>query len=254
MKFLVLLVFSLFALTAMAGHVNFVAGAAAPFTPNSISGLTLWYDMQNVSGYAVSGSAITDLFDLSASGNNANQPTTGDRFTYVASAINTHPAMQRTGSPTSQKMILSSSMKAIPQTIGVVGLWTGDAGNIFGGTSFNYYWDRLNFGGFDTYDDPGECGTTTGVTINVGFFELQTMPSTTASATSFYLNNTLLTQNGCAGTYGGGTGVNWLGGNSFQAGNNFKGYIGEIVVYNSALGSTDRTNLYNYEKTKWGTP
>jgi hypothetical protein len=33
---------------------------------------------------------------------------------------------------------------------------------------------------------------------------------------------------------------------------NFRGYIGEVVIYDKALNSTERTNVYNFLKAKWG--
>lgn len=230
--------------------------ASGPFTPASITGLKLWIDMQNSGSITQSLGLISQINDLSGNGNNLTQAIAANQFSYSATAFNSKPGAVRSGTPNTQLMTLVSSIYYLPSTIIFVGYINNTSNNnTFGGTGFSYYWTKLQGAGTDTYSDPGECSTSgTVITANTAFDMMLIIPSSSASATSTYVDNVLATNGSCSGTYAAGQTVDRLGYNSFNAGNNFKGAFGEILVYNKAISGSDRANLYTYIKNKWGTP
>lgn len=241
------------------GKSIFLSTGAASFTPASISGLTLWYDLQDVTKYTLVSGNVSQLTDKSASGNNATQGTAGSRWVYGATALNSLPAMTSDGTKT---MTLGASAYAsIPATIFVVGVNTSSAGAV-SGTVFGTVAAGSNYMPFlaPTTGNNLELSNSTesadslvlaGITQNTPFIYAATI-NTGLSAVAMYLSNSAqsLSYNNIVHAYTTAGLINFvvLGGSAFG----FVGSIGEILVYNSVLGTTDRTNVYNYLHTKWG--
>jgi hypothetical protein len=90
----------------------------------------------------------------------------------------------------------------------------------------------------------GSLTTATWMIINVTY-------SQSTPAGVFYINNVSKNTTVSPGMFLSATNCNLFddGAAGFT---DFRGDIGSVIIYNSVLSSTDRTNVYNYLKTRWG--
>ncbi len=207
--------------------------------PLTISGLSLWLDGSDLSTISATSGAITQVNDKS--GNSKNATATGSLSpTLVSNVQNGNSLMRFNGS---NYLTISSSIAY--RTIFVVGK--------FNATTFNDY--------------NGIIGDVTGVSPGGGHI-LNGLPLTTnfgsggAGFSSTYRNGTSVSSDfSPLNTY-------WI--DSFEtpstltnststigvlAGSmtrSWNGDIGEIIVYNKTLSSTERTSIEAYLSAKWG--
>lgn len=224
---------------------------STPAAIAALTNMTTWFDMQDSTAYTLVGSKVSVLKDKSSAANNATQGTDANRPSYVASAINSKPAIYSDG--TALYLDTSTTMMRNPVSIfGVVQKATDAHGAILAGVnaaygafyfihSYSYNYNESNL---------AEVRADTVLTLNTPAI-VEIDYATTNGASQIWLNNVALTMTANtawpSGTLSGYT--RFLGA-QFDA-RNWEGYVGEFIICDS-VSSTQRNNLYSYLKTKWG--
>lgn len=241
--------------TVGASPSSTVTAAPIPssFDPASIAGLILWLDGQDDTKLVLSGSRVTAWTDSSSA---TNDFTAAGAITYdKPSGINGRPALNFTqGNTTSLAKTFSLGADAITlfMVVNQTGLGTGNSELFFTRNDFRYF-DLFN------NTNPGQSGNLaldarsarqddTGV-------DIITTPSTIAlisvvvSTTEYvYVNGAVTLVNGTATS-----GLSLSGPLGWSvSGGGFVGFIGEVIVYPSALADSDRQRVEGYLAWKWG--
>lgn len=234
---------------------SFVKSAAVA-VPLQVTGLTLWYDLQDAATVTVTSGKVSAIADKSVSANNASQGTAGNRPVYNATSLNSNPGMEFDG--TTLQLNAGAAFAKLPGTYFVIAKKSGSLsskGAVLGGTFAygpvyligDYFYAADASGGGIEFDSPG-------ITLNTAFMYTG-FYGTNNSDTKMYLNNTNLTPF-AANTHlsaAGLTSVTYIGSDNANA-RSFYGSIGEILIYDNLISGADRTKIYNYLKAKWGTP
>ena len=229
-------------------------GASGPFTPLSISGCQLWLDAADASTFTFSsGSVVSQWNDKSGGGFHHSQGTVANQ-----------PG--RTGTQNSLATVefdgvndfLSNGSLQISSTCSVFAVVKRPGGGalapIVSGLVNTGFGVNLNGTGFVETSLIGVtlyyAGATTAVPSTGYHVVSLASQSTTASA---WVNGTFdETDTYAAATSGSAS--NAVG--ALQANGTAPRAValGEVIVYNSALGTTNRQAVESYLKTKWGTP
>jgi hypothetical protein len=218
-------------------------------SPRSISGCALWLDAADTSTLTLSTNNVTQWSDKSGNGNNATQATTSNQPTTGGSqnGLNT---LLFTG-----KMMTYPTISLSAQTVFCVYL----------NTTFTPYGWPVHIGPFAFfYAAPssnvgiGRSGYTDEVLANWSTNGLTTSKytvyggtvSVSGSTTSvLYFNGNQVASNTV--TSSGGL-VNYTIGTLQSGANTVTGYIAEVIVFNSVLGTAQRQSVENYLMGKWG--
>jgi hypothetical protein len=225
------------------------------FSPLDFDGLSLWLDAADQNSLTLSGSNVTTWADKSGTGGTG---TASGTVTYVSNAVNGRPALSFTGVSNSYIRGSVSNTGTTFTCFAVATLNTG--GNdqrilslgAVGSVDYNsasYAAAIVRFGtsnAFYTYRN--NSGTSTlNVTYGTPFLVGSLYDGT----------NKALFVNG-SGTSNASTGSfaisNYQIGASFteEATLNYNGYISEVLVFNSALTTTQRQEVEAYLARKWG--
>jgi hypothetical protein len=232
-----------------------------PFNPASYANLQLWLDAADVAGTGTNpsdGSIVTTWVDKSGAGGDA---TKFGNPTFASTGLNGNPALSFNGTSMGYRGAITNSGTVVT-TFAVATLNSG----------------TLQYGRLVSLAASGNDTGSVGVCVplfrdnatpeNIAGYragaKLSTQP-TPAYDTAFYAtsifdgtNNTTYV-NGVAGTsvtssgtfgitrYGIGTIANGTPDQDY-----WKGYISEILIYNSALSRTDQEAIEGYLKEKWG--
>lgn len=236
------------------------AGAAPPFAPSDIAGLTFWIDADQISGL-VDGDAVTTWSDLSATGAHVTQGTAGNKPVYKTAIQNGLPVVRFTtddylATSTAAQFINSTSgqwtafavAKRTSDT-GTQGILTGD--NIGGSANRIAQFLRWNTTTPQAIAWNGPA-TDNGPTGSAGAFHIDEAHRTSTTLDRLVdgvSNGTTAASSPTTGSCGLGVGLA-TGQGGVQA--FLTGDIAEIVLYNTALSSTDRTRVRDYLADKWG--
>lgn len=232
--------------------------SAAPFTPSSISGLKVWLDAGDAStinaGSPADGDPITTWTDKSANAFSFAQASVPLKPTYKAAIQNglgiARGAASLIGANigadlTEFSVFIVVNVTTFRQFDCILGSNTQGAGQgtiELGLTSqFDFYKSGT---GSQMNTGLGTAPTATWMIINVTY-------SQSTPAGVFYINNVSKNTTVSPGMFLSGANCNLFddGAAGFTA---FRGDIGSVIIYNSVLSLTDRTNVYNYLKTRWG--
>lgn len=228
----------------------------APYTPNSIPGITVWLDPTDNATITTSLGKATQWNDKSGNANNVAQALAIKQLTPTASAINGLQAMLCNQSLNNMHGTLSGGALAtfsafaivqaasLAQFNGIIcsSATTGDF-NLEIGSGSNTV-DIFQWGVGST---AGGGTVTTATTYCIGMVY-------SPGAGTVYINNVAAGTTTVASRHLGSTfGVAGDSANSNNF-NGWAGYFGDLVVFNTT-NSTDRNNLYNnYLKPKWNLP
>jgi hypothetical protein len=230
------------------------------FTPASVSGLQLWLDANVYSSITFSGSDITQWDDQSGYGRNATpNNTSGGYPQYTSTGVNSKPSIVFADN-ISMKSTVPTGTTPSAVTIFLVFERTGSG---LGG--YTMICDRTevpNPSPFEMFNDARYRGNNTSQSdsFNASFnFE------TSSDATNIYIMNCksdtwqewanatvsindtttsgLFGDDNCSSVYIASRSDNSMG---------FTGNLAEIVLYNRILTNTERQNVEQYLKTKWG--
>jgi autotransporter-associated beta strand protein len=199
---------------------------------NEGQGLSYWLDANNASKLTLANTNVTAWADSSTNGVNFAQGTSANQPVYVSNVINGLPALRFSGN---QKMVASKTVNA--QTVFIVNTSrsTVNLDGIWGATPDT----GIRVGNATSWQYPGNGGDF--ATAGGQMFINGIAGNTFAASTPHLLTAISATQR---------TGWSTMIGN-YYTGRWFKGDIGELLVYNSALGAVDRQSVEAYLLTKW---
>lgn len=236
----------------MSGFIQSGRFGAAAFSPLDLSGLVGWWDASDTSTITESGGAVSQWDDKSSNGYHVAQATEAFKPTLNTGSINGLDALNFPDDPTKMSATGVASLAWKPATVFVVAKITNSATDktfIAQGDS-GYFQFRAT--------TAEKLGLLKSSAANIG--ESTTANSTTVASLSAVTydssGNYAFFTNGAAN--GSGTNNQTLTASTAiyvgnrQTAENFLGDIGEIVVYDTVLGSTDRATVESYLMTKWG--
>ena len=216
---------------------------AEPFSPTSISGCQLWMDAMDTSSMTFSGPNVTVWRDKSGNGRNA---TGGVSPTFATNGI--------TFNGTSQYLATTYSSVPLSESVFVVVTWTGTTNRFYCiigtsetlGRNYNVLkqssginsitWDRWAVGNY---------APTPGIIADVRFMSSGIYNGSTGTTG---LNGGA--QSTAAAFAFSGNGITHIG--TGVLGDWFTGTIHEIILYNTALITTQREQVEGYLAQKWG--
>lgn len=256
---------------------NYNKSSGSAFTPASLTGLVAWYDA-STGVYSDAGvtpatntQTVQQWNDQSGNGYHLKQATGGNRPQFLSAGFNSLPSVTFT----------VAGLTSMQTTADSVIMGTGLVGSVFGvariTTSGGATSRLVGFIGNGQADDTTSNhsaawvfvtqATGTMASFRGGFFASDASffsASTNYRFGNIYdnTNNTNYVNN-VAGTPVAATGLTWTSpgaiivssstlGSITCGGACWDGPISELVMTNTALSNTDRTNLDNYFKTKWG--
>jgi autotransporter-associated beta strand protein len=222
---------------------NFSAGPIAvnsgtlklSFGPlNEAQGLSYWLDATDLGKLSLTITNVTAWADSSTNGVNFAQGTSANQPVYVNNVINGLPAVRFNG--TSQKLVASKVANA--QTVFIVNRSRSTA-NLDGIWGWNANDKGIRVANSTSWQFPGDGNDF----ANGGQMYINgTAGNAFAASTPHLLTAVSATQR---------TGWTHSIGQYFTSGRWFNGDIGELLVYNSALGTVDRQSVEAYLKSKW---
>jgi len=235
------------------------AAAVVNFLPTSITGCSLWLDAADSTTLTFSsGSNVSTWRDKS--GNTANSTASASGLIYTGNAINSNNAILFPGNST--YAYLSGSLTNPNPNISIFLVVTAISGIT--------QWARLfGFGGSSDYNTIGnmtiDWNATTPGGINIErnqiiYPTVGPVAYSTPFITSSVISGTSVLGyiNGSNTLTGTTTSTNFtftqyqVGSYTGFAGYTWSGYIGEVLVYNSALTTTQRQTVESYLAQKWG--
>jgi len=234
-------------LAAKWGLLNNLPGKT--LSPLNISGCVLWLDAADTSTLMLSTNNVTQWSDKSGSGNNATQATAGSQPTTggIQNGLNT---LLFTG-----KVMTYPTISLSAQTVFCVYLnntftpygWPVHIGPF----AFFYAAPSSNVGiGRSGYTDEVLANwSTNGLTTSKYTVYGGTVSVSGTTTSVLYFNGNQVASNTV--TSSGGL-VNYTIGTLQSGANTVTGYIAEVIVFNSVLGTTQRQSVENYLMSKWG--
>lgn len=218
----------------------------ATFAQNDIAGLVAWYRAD--AGIHLNGNSHVDQWnDQSSSGNNLNiiSSVAIDVFSNIQNGL---PAVYFSAANSN---FIDCNTINIPQPF----------------TVFSVIQQKTMNGATSVYDNPGGAGSETVLqnSDNNGVWKLYagsalnssesvTLNITVLITAIFNGSSSLIQKNNNTASYG-NVGANGLVhlrvGNSYYNTNYWNGYVMEILIFNSALSTQNRTIVQNYLNNKW---
>ena len=204
-----------------------------------IEGLSYQLDAVNPDTITLAGSKVVAWADSSAAGVDFSQGTTALQPEYVNNAINGLPAIRFSDDVRNR---MAASKSATAQTVFIVAkttLFGGDNDGIWGRSGGDYGIRGASLG---TWSYPGNAGD---FTQSGAMYINGTAGSTYNPAEPYILTSAR------GATYSGYThaiGDYWNSGTYVRS---FRGYIGEVLVYNRALSTVEREAVEAYLSEKW---
>jgi hypothetical protein len=233
------------------------------FVPTSITGCSLWFDATDSSTITLSSGSLTRWNDKSGNARNFNavsgyaNATVSSAYQYGLNVFNfSGNGLYRTSADTAvypQDVYIVLALKDTTTRVDVLGMGATSTDNFNSLTLGEYTASRWHNGSSGFYRTPS-CVAPANET-STSFLLMQW---------SLANNNFLLRRNGTqlvqtsSYTFTPSSGAvyqlglrypHYTGGGMDAP---FIGYIGEIVVFNSQLGTTDRQNVESYLAQKWG--
>ena len=218
--------------------------------PPGISGNVLWVDAALESTYALNGTLVAQLNDLSGLSNHLSAPAVGNQPTYldVPSGINSLRSSQFASGKFLNKLGLSLDIVTGNSIFIVANFTTTANGSLIsnGDTSvsaLSYFHLRKEGLGIRTYSQGTGYSTGHAITLDTNYlFEIHRTPS----SERFFINGVL--KHTRAMNTSGGRGNLYLN----------SGYInqppsitGDVAIFNTVISGTDESNLRSYLMTKW---
>ena len=230
------------------------------FSPSNITGCCLWLDSQDNSTFTFSsGSNIATWLDKSGVGNNAtgvNSPV------LTANLINGKQAVATANSPyfTGPLSITGATVTtfAVAVTTATLPLTGSDQRLVTFANTTNVDYGRTD-GAIALFNQSGSSRITTWrVAGNIGTSDITTNVPFIACS-KYDGTNGFLWNNGSPGSIASSASSGNFNVTKYGIGNQanptsefWRGYIGEIIVYNTSLSDTDRRNVEGYLAQKWG--
>lgn len=218
-----------------------------PLAADTISGLAGWYKADSLS--LSNNDPVSSWSDSSANGYTLSQGTSGNRPLFKTSGINGLGAVLFDG--TDDYMASSLPMNSEPRTFFAVVSMTADGNyaHVIGASASNgqdWFTDAASRRMWFGQSGGTLMGTTASTALTVGTAALIELTYATNGAYAYYLNGTA--------DGSGTTDVAWTASTAEVSRSSFgwPGYIGEVLIYDALLSSTDRQNVESWLGYKWG--
>lgn len=238
-------------------------GGTVAFTPTSIASLEYWGDASDLTQITKDGSnRVSSFTDKSGKGHTAVQAVNGSKPIYTAAVQNSLSGFVCDG----VAQVLEAPKIAALQNITKVSLFMVSKRGVFGhGQDNNHLTAILHYSaddnvyslfsnsGAQTYEAPtvapGNIWNYTSVVIDL-------TQATDATKVKMWVNGvaqTLAFTGAVPAATEAGTSLLTIGGTGVGVGQGwFAGTFGEGLIFTDALGTTDRVNVQNFLKSKWG--
>lgn len=234
------------------------AGGVPTLTPPDSTNLVLWLDaLQGVyndagSTLATNGQTVQQWNDQSGKGHNVSQATSGNRPSFITGTQNGLPIVEfsnasggdwlAVGDHADLEMDTDSSVFCVIKYVSV----QGQSGIVHKGNAYFYY---LTANAKQEIDRPfnsngGVSTTDLGITI---YHAIGAIVSGTG--VSYFVNGSA---DGTTTVSTGSANANDLTIGEFGGGGRLSGRIGELLIWKTALNSTDRGTVFTYLQSKWG--
>lgn len=226
------------------------------FTPSDISGIQLWVDAQDATSYTNTAGALTALTDKSGKGvtlTPVNSPTISTNANLGGKTVfrfNGTSQYVQTNLDIGEDVFANLSVIIVTkQTAQAGGPWGGDDGG----------WDRFLLddtqNGLTSTTTDGSAkqqGTWNSTTANIIVTEFQ---EDVVSGSNLYFNGSAQYGAGFTANHGPQTDaflqIASIGGSPGVTKRLFVGDIGEVIIYDSVLSTTDRQKLEGYLACRW---
>lgn len=254
---------------AQAIMMSAIPTSSGPFSPSDIAGLQLWLKADgNVyntgTTQATNGQTVQTWADASGNARDATQATSGSRPTFITGALNSKPVIRFDGSDdflgtasasyAIQTIFVVSKTAVNPNSyVGIITARTSPNSTLVGPSDSNLGFGSFSFGvGLVTVDSDGSG--TSGYTNYIG------IDGSSMSASDVDNYNVGVTC-GVGWHYithvanslsASGTKIFCVGADTFSSSRCWNSDIAEIIIYNSAITGTNRTNVEMYLKNKYG--
>lgn len=237
--------------------INMASGlVSAAFSPSDISGLQLWLDADDSDTITLNGSTVSQWNDKSGNDYNVSQGTASNQPTYQSAVLNSKSVVRFDGTNdrlfnTTAQPVSGSNNRTIFIVFSCNSASPTDYSLYFGPSNGGYgevmgisqeIAVRVNQGNrvFDQSNSDGSHAFVTFIQNGTNISNFDAWKNGTALSATSTLSRELNTG---TGLYLGSHGDN----SSFLDGD-----IAEIIVYNSALSTSDRESVESYLSTKWG--
>ncbi len=226
----------------------------SPFTPKEVEGLSMWFDVTEISSIAVSGFLVSQINDLSGNGYHLSQGTASAQPTYNSTAINGKPAL---AFPSGKTLINSNFALNIHSSgytfFAVIMVPVTASGSGFNLMARNLLLLRVGpaaeLNKFESFVSVGGS-LEPRVQANLNLAD-----SVSRIVSSSYNATTLTSKVHNSGTIASGTrtpGQASSAGFSVSASNNAAPFLGEMLLFNRDLSAQEKTLIANYLSKKWG--
>jgi hypothetical protein len=229
--------------TTDAGPVTAVAA------PTEISGCVGWWDASDAASITQSGGLVSQWNDKS--GNNRHATASGGaRPTLTAGGLNGRSVVTFDG--TDDQMLISSGFLQVPN-VTILSVFKYNSGQ-YGGIISSALQPAddssprlvIHNGSFRTWGYSNFSDTPQGTSPTLVTGRVQ------AGASSIFQSGLLAAAGAASGSLTTGSTQTAIGSYRTNAGNHLNGYIAEIVVFDSALSTSDRARVEAYLAAKWG--
>jgi len=238
----------------------FIAGPAGSSKTPPVAGYGWWLDASDLDSMALSGSSVTTWMDKSGSGINLDQASAANQPALVTQVFsNGLPAVYFAGSNWLENALAQPFTGAIHTVFAVLQLTKPGAEQELLDT-FPFGVNRrlifLDLSGVSIYRGAGGGWVANGNYSSSPLAVFSSIWNGGSSAVWIDGSNQVASSMSTDTSIGASVslGAQESRGSGFPPQNFYEGYIGEVLVYNSALSPTDRAKVEAYLHTKWFLP
>lgn len=246
-------------------HQRLIGFGARPqdFTPDEIAGLSLWLDASQIAGLS-DGDPVTTWADASGNGYDVTQGTTANKPVYKTGIMNGRAVVRFDGS---NDFLANTADDPVGAGGARTVFMVGEMVNLSGATilcfrrstliynqsivlfsgQYYIYTDGVNASSNATIPNPSAAVTNP--------FQIMLRSTGSGNKITCRINQAdrTVTQSGSVSAESGAAGFS-VGYRADIPGNYYNGDMAEIIVYDSALSSSDRNRVEAYLKTRYGLP
>jgi hypothetical protein len=224
-----------------------------PVTAN----LELWLDANDSSTITLNGSTVSQWDDKSGNDYHVSQGTASNQPTLTSSVLNSKNVLRFDGGDWLENLVATPVGGSTNRTIFIVANYTGSSIDylFYLGTASN----SPSFGSVFGISQETAVRVSNGNRIwatSVGSDHMIltiSLDGTNITDVSAWQNGTALTISSTLGTQTINTSSRfYVGGPTATVGNLLEGDIAEVIVYSSALSTSDRESVESYLSNKWG--
>jgi hypothetical protein len=240
--------------------VQFTAGTDTIeffWNPKTYSGLELWLDSNDSETITLNGGTVSQWDDKSGNDYHVSQGTASNQPALTSNVLNGRDVLRFDGGDWLENLVATPVGGSTNRTIFIVANYTGSSIDylFYLGTASN----SPSFGSVFGISQETAVRVSNGNRIwatSVGSDHMIltiSLDGTNITDVSAWQNGTALTISSTLGTQAINTSSRfYVGGPTATVGNLLEGDIAEVIVYSSALSTSDRESVESYLSNKWG--